>query len=73
MKITCPLCKRTTTWEENPWRPFCSEKCKLIDLGKWVSEEYRIEGEKAEEEQRAERNEHKNDKEHKHRAESKEK
>jgi hypothetical protein len=73
MKITCPLCKRTTTWEENPWRPFCSEKCKLIDLGKWVSEEYKIEGEKAEEEQRAERNEHKNDKEHKHRAESKEK
>jgi endogenous inhibitor of DNA gyrase (YacG/DUF329 family) len=73
MKITCPLCKRTTTWEENPWRPFCSEKCKLIDLGKWVSEEYRIEGEKAEEEQRAESDEHKNDKEHKHRAESKEK
>ncbi|MBI5188088.1 MAG: DNA gyrase inhibitor YacG [Nitrospirae bacterium] len=47
MKIICPTCKNTTTWEENPWRPFCSERCKLIDLGKWASEEYRIEGEKA--------------------------
>lgn len=42
MKIKCPLCKNTTTWEENPWRPFCSERCKLIDLGKWASEEYKI-------------------------------
>jgi endogenous inhibitor of DNA gyrase (YacG/DUF329 family) len=42
MKIVCPICKNTTTWEENPWRPFCSERCKLIDLGKWVSEEYKI-------------------------------
>ena len=42
MKIICPICKKTTTWEENAWRPFCSEKCKLIDLGKWVLEEYRI-------------------------------
>ncbi|MBI4690741.1 MAG: DNA gyrase inhibitor YacG [Nitrospirae bacterium] len=50
MKITCPICKKTTTWEENPWRPFCSEKCKLIDLGKWVLEEYKIPGEKTEEE-----------------------
>lgn len=50
MKIKCPVCKKTTTWEENPWRPFCSEKCKLIDLGKWASEEYKIPGEKAEEE-----------------------
>jgi endogenous inhibitor of DNA gyrase (YacG/DUF329 family) len=48
MIITCPLCKKKTTWEENPWRPFCSEQCKLIDLGKWALEEYRIEGEKKE-------------------------
>jgi endogenous inhibitor of DNA gyrase (YacG/DUF329 family) len=45
MKIKCPVCKRSTTWEENPFRPFCSEKCKLIDLGKWATEEYRIAGE----------------------------
>jgi endogenous inhibitor of DNA gyrase (YacG/DUF329 family) len=44
MKLICPICQHTTTWEENPWRPFCSERCKLVDLGKWVSEEYRIEG-----------------------------
>jgi hypothetical protein len=44
MRIRCPLCRRTTTWEENPWRPFCSERCKLTDLGRWASEEYRIEG-----------------------------
>ncbi|OGW36269.1 MAG: DNA gyrase inhibitor YacG [Nitrospirae bacterium RBG_13_39_12] len=50
MKIICPICRSKTTWEENPWRPFCSERCKLVDLGKWVSEEYKIpvkvEGEK---------------------------
>lgn len=36
-----------TTWQENPWRPFCSEKCKLTDLGRWASGEYRLEGEPA--------------------------
>jgi endogenous inhibitor of DNA gyrase (YacG/DUF329 family) len=44
MQVICPICKNKTTWEENPWRPFCSERCKLIDLGKWVSEGYKIEG-----------------------------
>jgi len=57
MKIICPICKNKTTWEENPWRPFCSERCKLIDLGKWVSEEYRITGEKVEGGQKAKNNE----------------
>jgi endogenous inhibitor of DNA gyrase (YacG/DUF329 family) len=42
VKIICPICKNATTWEENSWRPFCSERCKLIDLGKWVTEEYKI-------------------------------
>ena len=45
MKIKCPICKEETVWEENPYRPFCSERCKLIDLGAWASEKYRIEGE----------------------------
>ncbi len=49
MRISCPICKNMTTWEENPWRPFCSERCKLIDLGKWADSEYRLEGEEAEE------------------------
>lgn len=42
MQIKCPHCKKKTTWEENPWKPFCSERCKLIDLGKWAMEEYKI-------------------------------
>jgi endogenous inhibitor of DNA gyrase (YacG/DUF329 family) len=32
-------------WEGNPDRPFCSERCRLIDLGAWASERYRIPGE----------------------------
>jgi len=51
MKITCPICKTVTTWEENPHRPFCSERCKLIDLGKWAEEEYKIPGEAVSEEE----------------------
>ncbi len=46
--MRCPVCKELTTWEENPWRPFCSERCKMKDLGKWASEEYRIADEKEE-------------------------
>jgi endogenous inhibitor of DNA gyrase (YacG/DUF329 family) len=50
MKIRCPICREMTTWEENPWRPFCSERCKMKDLGAWASEEYRVPGKKEEEE-----------------------
>lgn len=46
MMITCPSCKKETAWEDNPFRPFCSERCRLIDLGKWAAEEYRVAGEK---------------------------
>jgi hypothetical protein len=40
--VRCPGCGRETPYEENPFRPFCSERCKLIDLGKWASEGYRV-------------------------------
>jgi uncharacterized protein len=40
--MRCPLCRRETTWEDNPWRPFCSERCQLVDLGRWASGDYRI-------------------------------
>lgn len=40
--MRCPLCRRETTWEDNEWRPFCSERCQLIDLGRWASGDYRI-------------------------------
>jgi len=46
-EIKCPRCKGKTFWEENPSRPFCSEDCRLVDLGRWASEEYSVEGEKA--------------------------
>lgn len=49
MIIRCPVCKEITTWEENPNRPFCSERCRLIDLGKWAMEQYKIEGGEQEE------------------------
>src|SRR5512134_2981401 len=42
--MACPLCRRPTTWEDNPWRPFCSERCQLIDLGTWAAEQYRVPG-----------------------------
>jgi len=32
-------------WEGSPWRPFCSERCKLVDLAAWADERYRIPGE----------------------------
>lgn len=46
VKARCPRCGELAPWEENPYRPFCSERCKLIDLGKWIEEEYSIAGEK---------------------------
>jgi endogenous inhibitor of DNA gyrase (YacG/DUF329 family) len=45
-KIICPVCKKEAVWRNNLFRPFCSERCKLIDLGNWASEDYRIPGEK---------------------------
>ena len=44
MLVTCPACKTKVPWEENPWRPFCSERCKMSDLGSWAAEKYRIAG-----------------------------
>ena len=40
--MRCPNCKREVARQENPWRPFCSERCKLIDLDNWFSGRYRI-------------------------------
>jgi len=43
--MKCPTCDQPVTWQGNPYRPFCSERCKLVDLGRWVNEEYRVPGE----------------------------
>jgi uncharacterized protein len=42
-KVSCPTCANKNTWQpENKFRPFCSERCKLIDLGEWASESRKI-------------------------------
>ena len=38
----CPVCRTPTTWEGNPYKPFCSERCQTRDLGAWSSESYRV-------------------------------
>lgn len=39
----CPVCKKQYEWDsKSPWRPFCSERCRLIDLGEWLDEGYSI-------------------------------
>jgi uncharacterized protein len=41
--VNCPQCGKSIVWDNsNPFRPFCSERCKLIDLGQWATESYRI-------------------------------
>jgi len=43
VKLPCPTCKKPTVWSvENPYRPFCSERCKLADLGSWLNGDYRV-------------------------------
>jgi len=46
--VNCPHCAKAIEWiPENRYRPFCSERCKLIDLGAWASEKYRVASAKA--------------------------
>ncbi|SHL61381.1 hypothetical protein SAMN05216428_10476 [Nitrosospira sp. Nsp11] len=41
--VNCPHCGKIIVWDTtNRYRPFCSERCKMIDLGQWASESYRI-------------------------------
>jgi len=40
--MKCPNCKQKIPYEGNPYRPFCSERCKLIDLDNWLEGRYRI-------------------------------
>lgn len=41
--VRCPTCGKPVEWTAGAkWRPFCSERCKLIDFGAWASESYRI-------------------------------
>ncbi|MBN2318534.1 MAG: DNA gyrase inhibitor YacG [Acidobacteria bacterium] len=40
--MKCPHCGKEIEDSKQPYRPFCSDRCKLIDLGKWISEDYRV-------------------------------
>ncbi len=41
--VSCPRCGVQVAWTpDSRWRPFCSERCKLVDLGDWAAERYRI-------------------------------
>jgi endogenous inhibitor of DNA gyrase (YacG/DUF329 family) len=46
--IPCPTCHKPVEWSPDAkWRPFCSERCRLIDLGAWMNEQRSIPGEDA--------------------------
>ncbi|MBI0326405.1 DNA gyrase inhibitor YacG [Burkholderia plantarii] len=43
--VKCPACAKDVSWTpESPFRPFCSARCKQMDLGAWAAERYRIGG-----------------------------
>ena len=49
--VACPACSRKVAYDRNnPYRPFCSERCKTTDLGAWASDAYLIEGSPVEDE-----------------------
>ena len=44
--VNCPVCKKKVRWEPaSIYKPFCSERCKMIDLGDWASDQHAIAGE----------------------------
>jgi len=41
--VACPQCGKPVDWTpQSRWRPFCSERCKLLDFGAWASDRYRV-------------------------------
>jgi uncharacterized protein len=42
LKVRCPNCKQVGEWFAGKYGPFCSERCKLVDLGKWFNEEHTV-------------------------------
>ena len=38
-RVKCPTCRRELDWTTAPFRPFCSERCRLVDLGAWLTEQ----------------------------------
>lgn len=48
--MKCPTCRQDLADPRSPLRPFCSRRCKLVDLGRWLDGEYAIAGEEVPEE-----------------------
>ncbi len=46
--VKCPQCGKETEYNNNEFRPFCSERCKLLDFGDWANEKFGIAGEPTE-------------------------
>ena len=38
----CPTCRQPVDWDASEFKPFCSERCQMVDLGRWANEEYRV-------------------------------
>ena len=47
-QVPCPTCRQPADLKDNPFRPFCSERCRLIDLGEWFGEGHVIPGQAGE-------------------------
>jgi endogenous inhibitor of DNA gyrase (YacG/DUF329 family) len=49
-RVPCPTCRREVEWsEQSAFRPFCSERCRMVDLGAWFAEERKVAGEAVDE------------------------
>lgn len=51
LEVTCPTCKKKFNYYASEFRPFCSERCRLIDLGQWLNESYSVPVEKLSDEE----------------------
>lgn len=51
LTVACPRCEKKFNYYSSEFRPFCSEKCRLIDLGQWLTESYTVPVEKLTEEE----------------------
>ncbi|MGB0454879.1 MAG: DNA gyrase inhibitor YacG [Bacteriovoracaceae bacterium] len=47
LKVKCPTCDTEFNYYSSEFRPFCSERCKMVDLGHWASESYSVAGKPA--------------------------
>ncbi len=43
VKVKCPVCRKEVPWKDNTYRPFCSDRCRIVDLGNWADGSYSIE------------------------------